>query len=147
MTKLLDAIARRLPAPRLTATRIVAAFAVALACDALQILLGPPGWLAPDEVLDIIAFAIITRLIGFHVLLLPTFAIEFIPGVGMLPTWTGCVAAIVALRGRAQRNAPPTSVIAAPPAVHSPPQLADAPPQLPTTGPQRSSNPADGNPS
>jgi hypothetical protein len=144
---LLDAIARHLPAPRLTKARIAAAFGVALACDALQVFFGPLGWWAPDEVLDVIAFGLITWLIGFHVLLLPTFAVEFIPVIDMLPTWTGCVAAVVALRSRAQRNAPPASMTAAPPVIHSPPQLADASPQSPPPSPQRSSDPADANPS
>ena len=146
--KLLEAIARRLPAPRLTRGRVIAAFAVALACDALQIVLGPAGWLAPDELLDLIAFVLISWLIGFHVLLLPTFAVEFIPAIDMLPTWTGCVAAVVALQGRAQRNAPPapTSLISAPPPIHSPPLLTDAPPQPPPAS-HRSSDQADANPS
>lgn len=42
----------------------------------------------------------------FHPLLLPTFVIEFLPVAGMLPTWTACVAAIVALRRSDLRTAP-----------------------------------------
>jgi hypothetical protein len=37
------------------------------------------------------------RLIGFHPLLLPTSVLEFLPLADMLPTWTGCVAIVVAL--------------------------------------------------
>ena len=44
--------------------------------------------------------------IGFHPLLLPTFVVEFIPLVDMLPSWTACVALVVSLRKRQQ--APPT---------------------------------------
>jgi hypothetical protein len=44
----------------------------------------------------------ISRAIGFHVLLLPTFAIEFLPVTDMLPTWTGAVALIVGLRRKQQ---------------------------------------------
>ena len=46
-------------------------------------------------------------LIGFHPLLLPTFALEFLPVSDMLPTWTGCVAIVVALRKRQQGISPP----------------------------------------
>jgi len=156
--KLFDAIASRLPAPRLTKGRVIAAFLVALSCDALQILLGPMGWLAPDEVLDAFAFAIITWLIGFHVLLLPTFAVEFIPVVDMLPTWTGCVAAVVALKNRAARtssaSSPSFSVITPPPPAMPPPPLlpgaspriADSPPRLPGESPVFQ-DPPDPNPS
>jgi hypothetical protein len=42
------------------------------------------------------------RVLGFHPLLLPTFALEFLPIVDVLPTWTGCVALVVALRKRQQ---------------------------------------------
>jgi hypothetical protein len=146
---LLAAITHWLPAPRLTRTRIVAAFAIALACDAIQLALLQFGWLGPDEILDVVAFIAVTWLIGFHVLLLPTFAMEFVPVVGMLPTWTGCVAAVVALRGRAQRKAPAEFVGAAPPLLGSPPQLADAPlPPVPPVPPlPQSSEPTEPNPS
>jgi hypothetical protein len=45
--------------------------------------------------------------IGFHMLLLPTFVIELVPVADMLPTWTGCTAAVVMLRKRAQAQEPP----------------------------------------
>ena len=47
-----------------------------------------------------------SRLIGFHPLLLPTFVIEFVPVADLLPTWTGCAALVVALR---RRRAPPSA--------------------------------------
>ena len=43
-----------------------------------------------------------TITIGFHPLLLPTFFVEFVPGVDMLPTWTACVALVVSLRKKQQ---------------------------------------------
>jgi hypothetical protein len=98
-------------APVLTKGRIYFAFAVALLTDALQIGLGPLGWAFIDEGLDIIAMLLICGSIGFHMLLLPTFLIEFIPGPDMLPTWTGCTAAVVILRKRnrtASASAPPS---------------------------------------
>ncbi len=97
--------------PTLTPARIGAAFAVAITADAIQLLLGPIGWFWPDQVIDVLATIATTLLIGFHPLLLPTFVVELLPIVDMLPTWTGCVAAVVALRKRqpAPVDIPPRS--------------------------------------
>ena len=43
------------------------------------------------------------RILGFHILLLPTFVVELVPLVDDFPTWTACVAAVIALRKREQR--------------------------------------------
>jgi hypothetical protein len=48
---------------------------------------------------------------GFHVVLLPTFAIEFLPFADYLPTWTAAVAFLVSYRRRRgyfAGDAPPT---------------------------------------
>src|SRR5689334_12524929 len=82
----------------LTRSRIRTACAVAIATDILQFVLGPFGWAFSDEILDVIALVATTRLIGFHPLLLPTFILELVPVVDVLPTWTGCVALVVAIR-------------------------------------------------
>jgi len=72
--------------------------------------LGPFGWAFADELLDVAAMILTWRLIGFHPLLLPTFVLEFLPLADMLPTWTGCVAIVVALRKRQQAAVlPPAS--------------------------------------
>lgn len=84
--------------PRLTRSRVALAFSTAILADFAQLLLGPLGWALPDEAIDVIAMIITTLALGFHPLLLPTFIIEFVPVAGMLPTWTACVAAVVALR-------------------------------------------------
>jgi hypothetical protein len=76
------------------------AYAVAVAVDVAQLLLGPFGWFGIDEVLDAGAMYVISRLIGFHPLLLPTFILEFVPFTDMLPTWTGCVALVIRIRKR-----------------------------------------------
>ena len=91
----------------LTPTRVRLAYAVAVTTDVLQLLLGPFGWAFADELLDVTAMILTWRLIGFHPLLLPTFALEFLPVADMLPTWTGCVAIVVALRKRQQTRMPP----------------------------------------
>ncbi len=95
-----DKVNGRFTAPRLTRGRIVLAITVALAADALQIpFVVPPG----PEIIDVIAMGLTVWLVGFHVLLLPTFVVELIPLAGtMLPTWTACVSAVIVLRKRAQ---------------------------------------------
>ena len=82
----------------LTQSRVRLAYAVAIATDALQFGLGPFGWPFADEVLDIIAAAVTWKLLGFHPLLLPTFILEAVPVADLLPTWTACVALVVAMR-------------------------------------------------
>ena len=96
--------------PVLTRTRVRSAYAIAIATDALQLALGPIGWAFADEVLDVVAAVAIWRLLGFHPLLLPTFIVEFLPVTDLLPTWTGCVALVIALRKRQQTiSTPPPS--------------------------------------
>ena len=95
--------------PILTKRRIWAAYAVAVAADVLQFILGPFGWAMADELLDVMAAGATWSLLGFHPLLLPTFVVEFMPIVDMLPTWTGCVALVVALRKKQQATVPPPS--------------------------------------
>jgi len=78
---------------------------VAVAVDAAQLALGPLGWTFADEALDVVAMLVTICLLGFHLLLLPTFLIEVVPVVDMLPTWTGCVGLVVAHRRRQERAA------------------------------------------
>ena len=93
--------------PVLTRERVRLAYAVAVATDVLQLALGPFGWAFADELLDVVGMVLTWRVIGFHPLLLPTFVLEFLPLADMLPTWTGCVAIVVALRKRQQTIASP----------------------------------------
>ena len=60
-----------------------------------------------ESAVDVVAMAAETWLLGFHPLLLPTFAIEFIPVVDAVPTWTACVAAVIAMRKRAAKTSAP----------------------------------------
>ena len=89
-------------APPLTPGRTRLAYAVAVATDVLQFMAGPVGWTFADELLDVVTMILMWRILGFHPLLLPTFALEFLPVADMLPTWTGCVALVVALRKKQQ---------------------------------------------
>jgi hypothetical protein len=95
-----------LSTPFVTPRRVWLALGVAIAADAAQLLLAAPGWIFFDEAIDVVAMALMCVLLGFHPLFLPTFVVEFIPVVGMLPTWTACTIVVVALRRRQQRAAP-----------------------------------------
>jgi hypothetical protein len=97
--------------PFLTPRRIRSAYVLAGTVDLLQLVLGPLGWAFADEILDVAAMALLWRIIGFHPLLLPTFALELVPLADMLPTWTGCVAVVIALRRRQQTPPPATGTI------------------------------------
>jgi hypothetical protein len=93
-------------APRLTRTRIWLALAVAVVADGLQLVLLPFAWTFVESFIDVVAMILTMWLLGFHLLLLPTFVVEFIPVVDMLPTWTACTLAVIALRKREERKAP-----------------------------------------
>ena len=97
---MLARLLRLLAPPVLTRKRVWFAYTVAVSTDVLQLLLGPFGWALADEVLDAIAMVLVSWAIGFHVVLLPTFALEWLPVTDMLPTWTGAVALVVSLRRR-----------------------------------------------
>ena len=94
-------------APQLTRTRIILAFVVAVVADGLQFLLNGVGWFGLDQAIDCVAMILVSWLIGFHILLLPTFVVELVPVLEDLPTWTACTAAVITLRKREQRSVPP----------------------------------------
>ncbi len=72
--------------------------------DGLQLCTGFVGWAGFDEGIDVVAMILVTWLIGFHILLLPTFMVEMVPVVDELPTWTACVVAVCVLRRREQKR-------------------------------------------
>jgi len=98
---LLSFLDKLLHPAQLTRRRIAVALIAAVAADGLQVLLQAVPF-AP-QVIDVVATAIVTAAIGFHILLLPTFVIELVPLVDDFPTWTGCVLAVIALRKREGR--------------------------------------------
>ena len=100
-------ITRLLQAPRITRLRMGLALVVALVTDALQFALGPFGWFIVDQGLDSVAMVLTSWILGFHLLLLPTFVVKLVPVAEELPTWTACVIAVIALRKRDQAQ-PPT---------------------------------------
>jgi hypothetical protein len=114
-TRIENYLPRFLQIPRLTAGRIAAAFGLAVVVDGVQVVLGPLGWSMADELSDVLTMVAISWLLGFHPLLLPTFVIELFPVADMLPTWTGCVGLVVALRRREQQREMVASPTAPPP--------------------------------
>ena len=126
----IDKLTGHLAVPQLTRGRIVGAITIAVVADFLQIVLLPVAWTFAQQVIDVVAMVLVMCTIGFHLLLLPTFLIEFIPGVDMLPTWTGCVIAVLALRKRGPAEASPLSGDSAPPVINEPrpPQQIGPPP-------------------
>jgi hypothetical protein len=95
-------------APPLTRLRMFLALATAVAADGLQLILGPLGWAFVDQAIDCVAMILLSWIIGFHVLFLPTFIVELVPVLEDLPTWTACTAAVIALRGR-EKKIPPAN--------------------------------------
>ena len=97
--------------------RIFWAFAIAIAADVIPVLLGPLAWTFFDEIIDVITMILLCALIGFHPLFLPTFFVEVIPIVDTLPTWSACVALVVALRRKRSSGATAPSRVSTPPDV------------------------------
>jgi hypothetical protein len=101
--------------PELTQGRIIGAFAIAIIADLIQFpitaveatgLFTIPGELA-DFVLDCFVMGATTVLLGFHWMLLPSLLVELVPGLDLIPTWTGCVAFVVWQRKKQQARASP----------------------------------------
>ena len=89
--------------------KIVLAIGLAITADLIQFALGAAeltGFLfLPAEIFDVFmdcALAVILSiLIGFHVLLLPTMFAEFIPVISLFPTWTCCTLFVIRQKHKA----------------------------------------------
>jgi hypothetical protein len=99
-----------LTVPELTRKRILTAYAVAIVADLIEFpiaaleltVIGAPVAMFLSFVLDVLVFGIMTFVLGFHWLFLPSFLVEVVPGLDMLPTWVGCVFFVVRQRKKAQ---------------------------------------------
>jgi hypothetical protein len=93
-------------------TQIRIARYVAISADLLQIGLFPlfgEGFLSPlADALDVIVCVILTRLIGWHYSFLPSFLVEIMPVVDLVPTWT--IAVLLATRQKAVATSGTTQV-------------------------------------
>ncbi len=81
--------------------RMKAAWVVAVGTDALQMFFFPAtveGVFSPVTVaLDFVAMVLLSWLLGWHWVFLPSIVFELIPGVELAPTWT--IAMAIASRG------------------------------------------------
>ena len=87
--------------PPLTPTRLRWAWILAIAVDALQIGLFPLSgglstWL--DKPLDLVAMGVMWGLLGWSWAFLPTFVVELVPFVELVPTWTAAVFIVSRMR-------------------------------------------------
>jgi hypothetical protein len=77
-------------------TRFKAAMMLAVAADALQIVVLPmfvEGALSPaDDLLDFGVAAVMVKLLGWHWEFLPSILGKLVPGVDLVPLWTMAVA-------------------------------------------------------
>lgn len=112
----------------LTRNRVVAARAVGVIADAVQIGLFPLFWpgaaSVADDVLDVVVAVIMFVLVGWHWAFIPAFLSELVPGFDLVPTWTA--AAFLATR---QAGGPPVGEAPA-----GRPSLEPKPPALPPKG-------------
>ncbi len=79
---------------------VIAAWAIAICADFLQICLFPffsEGFISLlDDFSDVVVCGVLSYLIGFHLAFLPSFLIKLIPVVESAPTWT--LAVLIATR-------------------------------------------------
>lgn len=75
--------------------RVRAARLLAVAADIVQIVVFPlfaPGVASPfNNVLDLLVAVAMVWLIGWHWAFLPSFFVELVPGLDLVPTWTAAV--------------------------------------------------------
>lgn len=95
----------------MTPGRIRAARLLAVAADFVQIVAFPifaGGGASPwNDALDFAVAAAVTALVGWHWAFLPSFFVELVPGLDLVPTWT--VAVFLATRGKARAAGPETA--------------------------------------
>jgi hypothetical protein len=117
--------------PKLTRNRIMAAYAIAVIADVLEFpiaaaeitVAGAPLGELSAFFLDCIVMGAMTNLLGFHWMFLPSFGLEVIPGLNLLPTWVGCVAFVVWQRKKEQKSQPPIIDVQEAETVHEPSRL------------------------
>jgi hypothetical protein len=90
--------ARILGAPAVSKKRKALAFTIAVAADAVQLVLWPAfsgGAASPfEDALDVVVGVLLLLTLGFSGRLAFAFAMELIPGADLFPTWSAVVASI-----------------------------------------------------
>ena len=116
----LPLLRRRATRPPLSRARLRLAWAIALGADLAQLALPPvfgPGFVSLiDDGLDVAVAIALTVLLGWHWEFLPAFAVEMVPFVDLVPTWS--LACWLATRGRGRPGIAPDAP--APPGPRSP---------------------------
>jgi hypothetical protein len=93
-------------AVQVTAGRARLAIAIAVIVDAIQVPLQGASFTGigtlPAEAIDLAIDAatalVLTRLLGFHWVLLPTIALELVPLIDVAPTWVACALYVISRR-------------------------------------------------
>ena len=106
----------------LTPRRIWIARGLAVLVDLAQVALLPAELTPLNNVIDVATAIALVALVGWHWAFLPTFAVEMVPFVDLVPTWT--LAVMIATRGK----------IPGDPVVVERPRPAPPPPALPPAG-------------
>jgi len=112
----------------LTPRRIWTARALAVLVDLVQFALLPVELTPLNNVIDVATGIALYVLVGWHWAFLPTFAVEMVPFVDLVPTWTLAVA--IATRGRTA----PAPAVTVEPAAPPPPPPSLPPGQAPRDG-------------
>ena len=86
-----------------------AAWLIAVAADVVQVAIVPmfgPGFASPvNDALDVAVAILLSMLLGWHWAFLPAFAVELVPMVDLVPSWT--MACWIATRGRGRTELEP----------------------------------------
>ncbi len=112
----------------LTPRRIWTARALAVLVDLVQFALLPVELTPLNNVIDVATGIALYVLLGWQWAFLPTFAVEMVPFVDLVPTWTLAVA--IATRGRTA----PAPAVTVEPAAPPPPPPSLPPGQAPRDG-------------
>ena len=107
------------PAPKPVRKVPIAAWLVAAAADLIQFVALPffgEGIYSPlNTALDVLVSIVLVKLLGWHLVLLPTLAAELLPVVDLAPTWTLSVGVVAFSRRNAAGTAAPTAAPSATP--------------------------------
>jgi hypothetical protein len=89
-------LATSAPSPARAPWRIWLARGIAVAADALEMIVFPafiPGIASPlADAVDVAVAILLTLLVGWHIAFIPSFVIKLLPFADLAPTWTVAIA-------------------------------------------------------